>query len=741
MAKRKTKEETSATVPRAIKQALQELEAFKEIKTVGEPTKGRRGWTVLTLFSVVLPSRATETGESSTGVRAVEAVYFIFPDNYPRKAPRCYLRKDFPRNLPHINPGSKDSFVSPCIYDGSLDDLLHQGHGLAAILHQMQTWLNKAASNTLIDPKQGWEPIRMDDVEDLIVYDRDQVHGVVTDVAGIKLLTCEQLKFPGGAALKIRDYHGEVLDDYFIQRVTREDIVSGALAIGTRPVLLCWPDATTVVGEYFPETVTNLQELLEKTKQYGTYDLFWPQIQLLWNKSVKVSHAVEVITIHCVRRPHNLINQGTSFEFLSYRVRILFNELGNHDMESPVDIICHRHSISPQLLKEMSGASPGRMEGIVQVGCGSLGSKIALHLCRAGHGPFTLIDGRLMSEHNLARHALTASGGNKAELLKKAMDNFNVPAVAYPKALQEYLAKSSNRLFEKTNLIIDSTASLSVRETLASLPIPNNESRIVQTGLYSNGKLGYITVEGRSRNPRVDDLAALIFDQAIDDKMLSTILSESEDAFGRHATGQGCGAYTTVIPDTRISLHAAAMAERARLMFEGDIPAGGEVSLGLLTDNGMSLQWSTSSLGTTTRVPLPNADWELRVLAPALDMMEQDVAKWPGVETGGILIGRLCLTRRCAIVTRIIAPPPDSVRRSALFELGTEGLRGRIDAIQKCSGLTYLGTWHSHLHGGRPSGIDEATLAKIKKLRLGIPAFNLIWHNGALTCFADYGDY
>jgi len=738
---KREKQVAAVSVTRVVAQALKELATFPDIVQVGEPTQSKKGWTTLTLFKVPLPTRVMEAGESTTGVKAIEPVFIVFPENYPHRAPRFFLRKDFPRNLPHINPGSKDSFVSPCIYDGSLDDLLHQGLGLTELIYQMQQWLKKAAGNTLINPKQGWEPIRFDNVDSLIVYDKAKICSMVSNMSGVKLLTCELFTLTSGTASKIYDYSPRVMDGNYVHEVTRKDFVKGQYALGVRPVLFCWPDKSTVVDDYFPETVTNLGELLEKSRKYGTNVTFWEQIQLLWIQSRKMSHAVEVVTIHCVRRPLKLINQNSSLEFLSYRVRVQFTDLGSPDMKSPVDIICHRHAVGPDLLREMSGASPGKMEGIVQIGCGSLGSKIALHLCRAGHGPFTLIDDRYMSEHNLARHALTTASGNKAELLKKEMDNFNIPATAYPKSLQKFLSKSSSRLFDKNNLIIDSTASINVRETLSSLPNTTNESRIFQTGLYSDGKLGFIAVEGSARNPRVDDLSAAIFDLAIENKALARVLAESADTFHRHATGQGCGSYTTIIPDTRISLHAAAMAERARQIFEGDITAYGEVSLGFLMDAGMSLQWQQSSLGKTSRVPLGNKDWELRVLAPAFEMMGKEVANWPGVETGGVLIGRLCLTRKCAIITRIIEAPPDSIRTSSRFELGTEGLVSRIAAIHKSSGLTYLGTWHSHLHGSAPSSIDEATLNKVKELRLGIPAFNLIWHNGTLTCFADYGDY
>lgn len=740
--KKNTKPEGGMPVPPAIGQAVKELGTFPDIVSVGEPAHIRNGnWEVVTLFRVPLPTKATKTGISSTGVKEYEPVFMYFPENYPRKAPRFFLRADFPRTLPHINPGSKDSMVSPCIYDGSLDDLLHQGLGLARIIHQMQEWLRKAASDSLIDRRQGWEPIRLDTVDDFIIYDKAKVHGMVSKTAGFKLLACGMFKLSAGSVFRIIDYNSREIDATYLHAVTKKDVVDGECVYGIRPVLCCWPDENVVVDAYFPETVTNLGELLEKSKQSGTYHSFWPQVQLLWSQSEKLSHAVEVVTVHCVRRPLHLINQNTKLEFLSYRVRIQYTHLGNPDMNSPVDIICNLHAVGPELLREISGASPGKLDSIIHIGCGSLGSKIALHLCRAGHGPFTLIDHRSMSEHNLARHALTKATGKKAELLKKEMDNFNVRATAHTKPLQDYLEKSSSRLFEKESLIIDSTASLNVRETLASLPNPTNNSRIFQTGLYSKASLGFITIEGQGRNPRVDDLSAAIFDSAIDDKLLSRVLTVADDAFHRQATGQGCGSYTTIIPDTKISLHAAAMAERARQVFEGDIPEEGEMSLGFLDGSGLSLRWQTSALGKTRRVPLDRKDWELRVLAPAFEMMKDDVARWPTVETGGVLIGRLCLTRKCAIVTRVLEAPPDSTRSRARFELGVEGLEAKIAEILKASGLTYLGTWHSHLFGGIPSGIDEATLQKIKELRLGIPAFNLIWHGGELTCFADYGDY
>lgn len=728
-------------LPRAIVLAIKEMEAFPDLEIIGLPVGHRKGWIIETRFAVTLPSRSVEAGISSTKVKDCEPVYFRFPANYPRKAPTVLLRKDFPRNLPHINPGPADGHVAPCIYDGSLDDLLHVGRGLTEILARVQDWLTKAASNSLINRNQGWEPIRYDSVDNWIIYEHSRLRGLVTDKAGCGFLFVDSFAGESVTFYRLYDYTPKPLDGRYTYFVAQKDTRIDKCQRGVRPLLFCWPDNGVEVPEYFPETVTNLGELVEKSKMYGTYDKFWPEIQQLWNQLGSKATAIDVITVHCVRRPLQLINQHTKLELLAYRIRVAFTFLGAYDMKSPVEIVGHIHAVGPDLLQEMSGSRPAKMESIVQVGCGSLGSKIAMHLCRAGHGPFTLIDNKSMSEHNLARHALTKTFGNKAELLQKDIEALNIRASAHATSLQDYVAKNETRLFEKNSLVIDSTASVNVKETLSALPAPQNGSRIFQTGLYAEGKLGFITIEGKGRNPRIDDLHAEIADAAIDNKAVSKAVMGSGDGFQRHSTGQGCGSYTMVIPDTKISLHAAAMAERARKAYEGDIRDDGEILLGLLDDYGMSLKWEAAALGGTHVVRLDNRDWELRILAPAFESMEQEVGKWPDVETGGVLIGRLSLARKCAIVTRILEAPPDSVRNRGLFVLGVDGLRGKIANIAKSSGLTYLGTWHSHLFGSAPSGIDTATLEKIRELKLGIPAFNLIWYNRALTCFADYGDY
>ena len=71
------------------------------------------------------------------------------------------------------------------------------------------------------------------------------------------------------------------------------------------------------------------------------------------------------------------------------------------------------------------------------VGAGSLGSKVALHLARAGSGPSVVLDRSGMAPHNAARHALVPATGEmqifwadaKARMLSQAMQGLNQTAI------------------------------------------------------------------------------------------------------------------------------------------------------------------------------------------------------------------------------------------------------------------------------------------------------------------------
>ena len=71
--------------------------------------------------------------------------------------------------------------------------MLHR-EGLAGVLNQTVVWLERAALGALIDPTQGWEPVRRDAFEDYLVADADGLRRLVNRGGGYGFLEFTYLK-------------------------------------------------------------------------------------------------------------------------------------------------------------------------------------------------------------------------------------------------------------------------------------------------------------------------------------------------------------------------------------------------------------------------------------------------------------------------------------------------------------------------------------------------------------------
>lgn len=82
-------------------------------------------------------------------------------------------------------------------------------------------------------------------------------------------------------------------------------------------------------------------------------------------------------------------------------------------------------------------------------------------------------------------------------------------------------------------------------------------------------------------------------------------------------------------------------------------------------------------------------------------------------ETGGIIMG--VRTDKLIEVTQLVDAGPDAKRSHNRFEPDGPWQRQRVAALYQCSSRTleYLGDWHSHPRGGRPSALDRSTAERI----------------------------
>ena len=102
----------------------------------------------------------------------------------------------------------------------------------------------------------------------------------------------------------------------------------------------------------------------------------------------------------------------------------------------------------------------------------------------------------------------------------------------------------------------------------------------------------------------------------------------------------------------------------------------------------------------------------LRLTAPALLTINNELEQWYPLETGGVLLGTYTSTYRLATVYLAAPPPPDSRHGLSEFVRGSQGVSELLLwAGQQLLPLYYLGEWHTH-----PGDSPQASKIDVKQM-------------------------
>lgn len=736
-----------------IDDAIQQLQRHRGLVKVGEAVARQDFTDVEVDVKVELPSRAREAGISATGVRTVEKCVLRFDKGWPVSAPRPLLRVDFPLNLPHINPHIPGQLVSPCLFDGSLDELLHR-FGLDAVVDQLVDWLHRAAGGTLIDAAQGWEPMRRDNCPSIVVVSAERVVAAVPKNGSVFVARADYFTVPS-----VKGVHAtlnpEILHDadvHFDQKILKlriEEVASGtAAAFVVRAPAIC--------SSYQPDSVSDYESLLSLAAAFGIdRDVLRNSIDDYYRRSVlgvksdprTWSHGMFGVVILLVERPVPLIGaHGRNVELLPYVIQFDISAKSPLTQKVSVHPASHAHALSPQLLAMTSGvANPHKPIPMVMFGCGSVGSKIALHLGRSGIGQMTFVDNEMMSPHNMARHALTVSTGYKADLMRAAFESLsNESCRAFHNDAVDVFGNAE--LFSEIVpsgdcIVVDATASLKVlaAETMSS-ELDQSSARLVRVALYGQGRCGVALPESQRRACRVDDLTAHLFERCRSDLALRTQMAGDTTEPVRVFVGDNCRSVTARMSDARISRSSALFALQFERWLMSGFPSEAKIGVAVADDTNVGMCWQEGDLGTTVVLfASQEGGWHIRLLEPVAQFIQKDSRLWSPKETGGALLGRVNYTNRTITIAGAVDAPPDSIRERTRFLLGTEGLvqslrRAHADSVGY---LSFIGTWHSHPAGGMHSGIDRQTLSRIAQDAGGMPAVSLIWTPTGFSCAVE----
>ncbi|MFZ5812579.1 MAG: ThiF family adenylyltransferase [Thermodesulfobacteriota bacterium] len=719
---------------------------------------------------VSLPSKFKSLGETDKGVRAQEEITLCFDSTYPCRAPVIKLRSDFNQNFPHINPRGNKDFISPCIYFGHNDDLINHPCGLYIFLDHLIDWLHKAARNELIDQEQGWEPIRRDTVFGTIDYDESKLINSCNTNRNYTIFKCDYFqvnkrndfflsaKIEGHSPIELDD---SIFNDLFnIKHNSKLEYYVGKslyiLFFKNKAKLL---DTSSTFDMYHPEDVDSFGLLVDRMASYGFNDSFSDcvvRFENIYNKN-KI-HLVEnyqdnifPVTFFvgiCIPRPLPLIGRPgkSNLEIITYGIYSMLEPLtlminsapASHKIskKSKVAPLAHVDTASPELFRSLSGTIESAAEGSIGIlGCGSIGSKVALHLVRIGRGPLHLFDNDVLSPHNLARHGavfIPLHCTKKAINLEYHIKNLGQKAYSHDEDFITILNnhKNNNHIINKSiKILLDTTASAAIRNAISSNLIISKKIRILSGCLYSNGLLGILTIEGQKHNPTIHDLYVKLYDLCIDDPMIRRFLSSKESEPIHFQCGSGCGSLTMLASDIDISFHSANIAKILNFKIEHKFNAYGELYMSYFTDEiGEFISKNIHLEELTILNDKNNASWIIRIFSKCVQDMRAEMEKYSPLETGGILFGHISYPNKILTITRLIEAPSDSIRTITEFTLGVVGLKQKLIDIHLLSNntLTYLGIWHSHPCGGKHSEVDANTFEKFKKHRFGTPSISLV---------------
>ncbi len=691
---------------------------------------------VAIVFEVEMPFDVKARGLSATGVRACEDVEIVIRAGYPWRSPTIYLRQDFPRDLPHLQPSSVDALPRPCLVDGSQDEFFSHfaliESGIIGLLEQLASWLANAAVDSLINPAQGWEPALRGGLADTLIVDSEFLEAKASENGGWASYRTYYIhslgsKGPGvstflEAGIELANLSSKTDKTLFqSQRLLKINGISGTSVMA---FITPDPDETgkpRINDRYLPETVTNLTQLHVRAKALGCGRHFREFMEaLVKNWTIyQFETAVPITLIFVARRPFHLIGSVSNLEHLPYLFEIyprpgrrtLWDEPGD-DIVKPTRLLS---KATPQLLRKLSPISSPAPTAMI--GAGSVGSKAALHIARAGVSVTAVTDTLVLMPHNMVRHALVRpalTSGKAEELANELKVLGQTPAVCFEDAVEQ-LRTPEGRLAlapENTERVLNSTASLLVREALSIVPKDAFPPRISEIALFGRGEGAFLLQEGAARNPTIADLLTEMSAHATSAER--NLLFNPEHGLTEVQIGQGCGSLTMPMTDARLSAMTAAATEI--LLDQEPGQKLGTYAIGHRLAGDPSTHWRSVEVGPFVEVAVEGRDgWQVRI-SPSVDRrIREEVAFYAQVETGGLLIGTTSARCQTITVVDILPAPEDSLRTASLFELGTKGLKTAIRSRHRSSGgsLFDVGTWHSHLADMGPSGLDRKTAAQL----------------------------
>lgn len=686
-------------------------------------------------FTIPLPSR----GSIDNLILSIEPILIkISLAKYPERAPIIMSdRKNFPKNrLPHLYYSPENKPASLCL----IRDNLNQWFAtvtLADFLHVGSQWYYKAATGTLLNDNNEFDPIRLEkNNSGKHIYKYDTFKNVVSndqrfipDFPMALILSClyeakitTEYTFKSITAIPFLAFEN-IKEN--VNKVMRE-IYSVETSNKVLPLysILLWDSSNSIEHNYSTNLPSNFLEL----KTYLSLRGIDINRIILNLESIHVDFNNIIPIIQAVKRPKKIIGYDGNYEFFTFVIILPEKGIKNLSDNSEVYMPSHTEPFSASLASILSNEK--REISTLYIGAGSLGSKLLMHDARIGKRTIGAVDNDNFEQHNLGRHVLFSNkiGKNKAEaIIDEVKAFYELDSINELDFYKNLIANIEDRIINKYDLLIDSTASQLVLQNLIHRKLKPN-SVYSRCELVDDGEIGLLYSEGEERNPRMDDLVNYACYLATKNPELE--LWRRRDAKREPDTlniGLGCNSITTVMPDDLISFHASTFSQILASNPQDKFNGNGLIYINVSRKVNEMPQISNEYVIVE---PLEifecgnNSGWTLRMLSGISTKLLELCIKYGADETGGVLVGVANYKTKVIHVFEIIEQSIDSTGTSTAFTRGIVGLPVQIDEIKLQTGevIGYIGEWHTHpMNLEKLSGTDLETIEKLKKINKRTP--------------------
>lgn len=619
----------------------------------------------------------TKANSKSVLRRAEPVVIVLNPHNWETDLPFVFPdRIDFPySHFPHVYYEGKNYPAGLCLTRENLSDWYSE-HTLRDYIVRLNEWMQDAVRNNLVKTKEKdeFEPQRY-----LSPSIEAKYYRFVLDESDL-----EKQRHPSCHYFSITMFSSG--NAWGIEEITKleNNAIGVRLFKGNKAIDKEW---ITV----YPRTLGELYQFIEK-KAYPLNN------QDLINKLDETKEYVYFLL--ALLRPTRIIGTQSRINYLCFRAKA--TDIVDNKIEAHVDEVMIIDFLNYNAVRNLSMTPKSISEKrVVILGCGAVGSKIALHLFRSGIDKLTLVDYDILEPHNLCRHALLnisfEKSLNKALLLKETLDGMFFGA---PKNIDAYDDKALHFL-ERTDLsqfglIIDATASAAVMHGMDAIKFPDT-TKVVRACLSNGGDIGITYVSTGSKR-LMTDYYAEILRQAINDDDISVWLNqEKKNTLEDVRIGEGCHSNTMRVSDDTISSHAALMSSAIRHIFESGSEDG--FTLTIANDEFPGSMFTTWYGAPDFREFQCDNDpkWHVRIPSDLLNEIRILAKKQRQTETAGYLFGQIDYKRHLVYVVDHFVPI-DSKQEKNQVGLSKNGFieYDRKVESRTANQLYYIGDWHSH---------------------------------------------